>query len=413
MAINFRRLVLAIGFILVTIGIGAAIYFIFFRPFLQPGVNANDNVNVGVLPAINDNRNITPTNGNVNVGLPITPLTGPPSTVAQGGLTTVNPIASTVPGGATLATNGRDLLYYDPITGQFYQISPDGRTKTLLTPDEYPAVERITWSPLRDKAVIEFPDQTKFLYDFRQKRQYTLAPEMEDISFSPGSDRISFKFIGQDPDDRFLAISRFDGSESRTVEPLGDKENQFNANWSPSGNVVGTFHESVDANRQRVIPIGQLGENFPAFTLPGRGFQGEWSPDGEQLLYSVFNKESGFNPVLHVASGATDNFGGQNTNLDIQTWPDKCTFASGSTVYCAVPQYLDQGAGLFPDTAANTPDDFYRLDLSTGTKQLIARPVTADGEANFVANELQVSSDQTLLYFYDERTKQMQKLQLK
>jgi hypothetical protein len=207
--------------------------------------------------------------------------------------------------------------------------------------------------------------------------------------------------------------SNFDGTGATTIEPLADKADQFDVNWSPLGNVVATFRESVDADRQRVIPIGLLGENFSSFNVPGRGFQHTWSPDGGNILFSVFRKDTGYNPNLYIASGRTESIGNNMINLDIQTWPDKCVFGSAAALFCAVPQFLEQGAGLFPNLASNVPDDFYRIDLTTGQKQLLARPVNGDGESVYTAAQLFLSADETVLYFFDQSTNQVQKIQLK
>ncbi|MBI4426333.1 MAG: hypothetical protein HY567_02045 [Candidatus Kerfeldbacteria bacterium] len=412
MAINWKRLLLVLGFLLVTIGIGVTIYFVFFRNIFGPPA-ANQNINGVIFPLANENRNAGVGPANVNALPNVNAAVGQPRPVADGGPTQVVPIVSTLPGGATLANNGRDLLYYDPRTGKFYQISPDGRTRTELTPDRYPAADKVTWAPLRDKAAIEFPDGSKFIYDFRQQKQYTLAPEMEEITFSPTGDKISFKFIGDDPADRLLVTANFDGTGATTIEPLADKADQFDVNWSPLGNVVATFRESIDADRQRVIPIGLLGENFSSFNVPGRGFQHIWSTDGSNILFSVFRKDTGYNPNLYIASGRTESLGNNMINLDLQTWPDKCVFGSAAALFCAVPQYLEQGTGLFPNLASEVPDDFYRIDLATGQKQLIARPVNADGESSYTASQLILSADETVLYFFDQRTNQVQKIQLK
>lgn len=413
MEINYKRLGLVILFILVTVGLGFAIYYLFFQPIFQPG-NRNENVNGQPgLPVVNGNRNVSA--GNVNGALPnVNAVPGGAQPIASGGATTVVPIASTVPGGSTISSNGRDIIYYDDVTGQFYQISPDGKTRTLLTPETYPGVEKVTWSPFRDKAILEFPDSSKFLYDFKHKQQYTLAPEMDTISFSPAADRLSFKYIGNSTDDQYFMVSNFDGSGSRTLEPMLDKADQFTSDWSPAGNITGTFFESIDENRQRVIPIGQLGENFPAMTVPGRGFQGEWSPTGDKILYSVFAKETLYNPELYLADGRAESFGSTNVDLGLQTWPSKCAFApSGTTVFCAVPQYLEPATNLVPELIGNIPDDFYKIDLTSGKKELIARPVDSSGQDVYSATQLFLSSDESMLYFYDQRSKQIQKIQLR
>ncbi|HNU96331.1 MAG TPA: hypothetical protein PKH95_02895, partial [Candidatus Magasanikbacteria bacterium] len=37
-------------------------------------------------------------------------------------------------------------------------------------------------------------------------------------------------------------------------------------------------------------------------------------------------------------------------------------------LYCAVPQSLPQGAGISPSIANGTPDELYKIDLTTGFK---------------------------------------------
>ncbi|MFH0828905.1 MAG: hypothetical protein V1907_01865 [Candidatus Kerfeldbacteria bacterium] len=413
MTFNWKRIGLVVGFVLITIGIGITIYFVFFKGLFGVGLNRNENINGAEFPNINANRNVNAPLINVNVQVPNINVSLEPGPIAKGGKTTVSPVAPTIPGGATLAPNGKDLIYYDPVTGKFYQISPDGRTKTLLSPDTYPAADKITWSPLKDKVILEFPDGSKIIYDIRQKRQYTLAPEMEDIGFSPTGDKITFKFIGSDESDQLLVMSNFDGSGAETLEPLADKANQFDVNWSPSGNIVALFQESINATQQRVIPIGTKNENFKSFDVPGRGFESTWSPDGQQILFSVFRKDTGYNPELYIADGTSDSMGNNTTDLGLATWPDKCVFGAGSTLYCAVPQYLDQGSGLYTDLAKDVPDDFYRIDLSTGQKQLIARPVDSEGTSDYNAVQLRLANDGSALYFYDQRSRTYQKILLR
>ncbi len=413
MTLNWKRLGLVLLFILMTIGIGMVIYFVFFKGLLGTDTNGNRNVNGGLFPDLNANRNVNGGVSNVNGGLPNINGDLGPTVVARGGDTTVSPVAKTLDGGATVANNGRDLIYYDPVTGKFYQISPDGTTRSLLSPDAYPAAEKVTWSPQKDKAILEFPDASKILYDVRNKRQYTLAPEMEDIVFSPSGDKLTFKFIGSDSDDRMLVVSNFDGSNATTVTPLADKASQFDVNWSPAGNVVALFTTSTSADRQTVVPVGILGENFRSFDPPGRGFESSYSPDGQHLLFSVFTKETGYNPTLYIADGTANTMGNDMIDLDVQTWPEKCTFGTGTSLYCAVPQYLEQGTGLFTDLAKDVPDDIYRIDLATGRKERIARPVDSNGDGQYSATNLKLSSDESILYFFDQRTGQMQKIQLR
>lgn len=409
---NWKRVVQVVIFILVTIGIGFTIYWVFFRNLFNVGLTNRGNINGPTFPSANENRNVPVTNINVNVApgnLNISVNAGP---TAAGGKTTATELVKTIPGAATTSPDGKDLLYYDPVTGRFYRVLPSG-ARVPLGGEAFPNADKVTWSPLKDKAILEFPDASKIVYDIRQNRQFTLAPEMENIDFSPSGDRITFKFMGVDEANSVLMVSKFDGSEAQTLEPLSDKASQFDVNWSPSGNVVALFHESTGADGQRVVPIGLMNENFKSFDVPGRGFESTWSPDGQRMLYSIFTKATGYNPQLYLANGTTDNMGSSAVDLGLQTWSNKCVFGTGTDLYCAVPRDLEQGSALFPDVAKNASDDFYRIDLSTGSKKLIARPVDSNGSSSFNAVNLGLSSDGSVLYFFDQKTNTMQKIQLR
>ena len=168
------------------------------------------------------------------------------------------------------------------------------------------------------------------------------------------------------------------------------------------------YTQGVDFNRQEVFFVGLNGENFKSTVVEGRGLETQWSPSGDRLLYSVYNTDDNLNPRLWIVDAAGDTIGANRRSLDLQTWADKCTFASNTEIYCAVPEYLERGAGLFPELAGKTKDDLYKIDLTTGTQRLLAVP---DGSYNI--SQVMVSADQSCLYFTDESTGRLYKINLK
>jgi streptogramin lyase len=114
------------------------------------------------------------------------------------------------------------------------------------------------------------------------------------------------------------------------------------------------------------------------------------------------------NPSLWLVDAQGDNSGQNRTNLSLSTWASKCTFASNSEVYCAVPKNLPEGSGLFPELADKTSDLLYKIDTVTGSKKLIAIPENASNISNIM-----VASDQKVLYFTDQLTGQIYSIQLK
>ena len=104
--------------------------------------------------------------------------------------------------------------------------------------------------------------------------------------------------------------------------------------------------------------------------VEGRGFDGLWTPDGNAMVYSVYNT-SDYAPTLWISGASPDNIGAGRNVLGLNTWADKCSFGGDTTLYCAVPQSMPYGAGLEPGLMAGVSDNIYQVDLKTGAKKLI------------------------------------------
>jgi hypothetical protein len=404
---NRRLLIIAFGIGIIVLGF--LLYISFFRSTTPPtNGNGNENVNA-VLPNVNGsvNRPVGNTNGvlpnvnsrntnataNVNAG---------PSTVADGGETSVRTLVTQNAYQTVVDAQG-NLRYYDRATGQFYKLDTNGNL-VLLAGVKFPDAESVTWSPSKSQVIVSFPDDSKLFYDFDTKKQATLPKEGEDFSFAPSSGQIAFKFNAQNPDDRYLVVSNPDGTSIKPVESLGENGDKVQVNWSPNDQVIATFTPGLNATSQEVVFVGKNGENFKSTITEGRGFEGQWSPSGQYMVYSTYSADSNFNPVLHIVNGQGDTIGDDNRSLDLQTWSDKCAFAkNGSSLYCAVPNagQLKTGSGIYREQAANVPDTFYRVDLQSGSVQKIAVPVGTDGSRQFSAVNLGLSPDGSTLYFTD------------
>lgn len=415
-----RRILLIIAFILAVIGIAVMIYVVFIKDIVSPRNENNGNANnVNGLPISNDITNRIIAN-NVN-GLPVTNITNEvpqvnvnatPDTIARGGRTLTTEITDSQTGTPQLTADGSSLTYYDALRGKFYRITPDG-TKVELTDKTFPEATDVQWSPTQNEAIISFPDQSKILYNFDTKAQVTLPKEWDGVTFAPEGNQVAYKYLTDDPDSRWLAIANPDGSNVRGIETIGDKENDVQVSWSPNNQVVALYHESSSASSEEVFPIGLNGENFKSFKTDGRGFDGKWSPNGNQLIYTTYSSATNYNPSLTIVDANPDTIGSNKQSLNIQTWVDKCAFGgTGSTVYCAVPQNLPEGSGIYRELAKGVPDTLWKIDLKTGLKTRIATPVSQSG--SFVsAQNVVVSQDERYLYFVDSNTGRLHRIQLK
>lgn len=406
-----KKILLIAGFVIVVVGIGFAIYFTFFRQVFGPAGNENvnnaDNANAANrLPNINENRAVN-RNQNINVNGQTLPEI---SDVAKGGPTWVTEVTNQPVDQGAPASDGIGYVYYDPLTYKFYKVFPNGQ-RVEISSQEFYDVQNVSWSPDRNRAILNYPDGSNIYHDFQTGASVTLPKEMREPEFTKSGDKIAYKYVG-DEDESWLAVASPNGSNQQIVESLGDRADRVEVNWSPDSQVVGVYRESIGINEEEIYFIGQHGENFKSFTVDGAGFTGSWSPDGNKLLYSVYNADSDYKPTLHVVDSRGDSIGLNNTDLEINTWPDKCAFGSGA-LYCAVPSALPDGAGMSRDLGLVTDDNIYEIDLETGQKTLLAIPYDPDSYGSYTVEKPYLSAGEDTLYFRSGRTGKLEQIRLK
>ena len=406
--LDYKKIGMIAGFILISIGLAYLIYLAFFKSTAEepPIENINEEA-VGEFPEAGPSVNRLATLMNVNIGLPIADIKpGDVSDVARGGPTAVKKISDVRTKGVTMSGDG-NLLYYDRDKYKFYRLTSDGTTE-LLTDKAFYDVSDITWSPDNNKAILEYPDERNILYNFNTKKQVTLPKHWKDFSFDPTSDQIVFKSMGLNEENRWVAISNDDGSQATRLEHLGRKDSNVHLQWSPNSQMVGMYYEGTNKNRQELYFIGLHHENFKSTTIEGRGFQGQWTPEGDKLLYSVYHSQNEFNPTLWTVYAQGNDIGLGRRPIGLNTWAEKCAFADNENVYCGVPKELPEGAGLFPGLAKEIPDYLYKVNLRTGSKTLIADPY-----GDYHIEQMQISPDKSTLYFVDGFTDTLQSIKLK
>lgn len=327
------------------------------------------------------------------------------SETANGGLTKTALVNQSPSSG--LASTNDGAKYYNSTDGKFYKIDDNGK-KVALSDKVFYSVSNVTWSPAGSRAVIEYPDGSNIMYDFDADKQVSLPAHWQEFSFSSDGSQLVSKSMGLDSDNRWLVVSNADGSQAKAIEALGERADNAYASWSPNNQIVAMYTEGEDFNRQQLYFLGLNGENFKSTVIEGRGFEPQWSSDGQRLLYSVYNSSDNLNPRLWIVDAYGDSISNNRQSLNLQTWASKCTFASASEVYCAVPDELPAGAGLYPELADKTQDSLYRIDLDTGSQQLVAIP---DGAYNI--SQIVIAENQEALYFTDKFSGSVYQVKLK
>ncbi|MBL7141504.1 hypothetical protein ISS21_00165 [Patescibacteria group bacterium] len=424
-----KKILIIILFIIIVIILALLLYFIFFRKPPVPPVIPPVEEEIVVpprLPITKDSWEVMTIKQRLEQGLPALewPEEAPEEIVepikriipeideiAKGGKTWITPVSDDFVKGAALAADGVRNVYYNPETGHFYSVDNLGN-KELLTDQVFYNIEDINWAPTKDRAIIEYPDGFKVMYDFDKKRQYTLPRNWQDFSWDSAGSRIAFKSISKYPENTWLAIARPDGSQAKPIEHMGDNADKVTVSWSPNSQVVAfsATGQPRGAWEQEMLLIGQHGENFRSLIIDGRGFEPKWSPQGDKIVYSVYGVESGYQPRLYLVSAQGDEIGRNKKNLNLATWAHKCAFnQSGGTFYCAVPKELSQGAGLISELAEDARDDFYKIDVATGETVFLAEGAMG----GYNVKEIYLSADEDYLYFVDKNTERLRYIRLK
>ncbi len=413
--LNIKKIVLVILFLILCVGLGFGIYWLFFKP-KSPSALRNYLPAGGTLPNVNygpGGKIIGPSAGG---GLPeangkAPGEAAPVDSVAHGGNTSALPLYDGKAVGVALSADGQGINFYNPTDNKFYTLSNDGKHMSPLSNQEFYQVQNVYWNSDRSQAIIVYPDGNKILYDFIKNKQVTLSKEISEPDFSK-QDEIAYKYVSSQGDNNWLAVADAQGTQVKLIEPLGDNADLVQVLWSPTNQVVALYAKPIGLDKSEVFFIGLRGENFKSLVVDGSNFKGLWSPTGTKLLYQAVNGANNFNPTLWVVDAEGDNIGRHKFNLGLSTWVDKCVFADNLTLYCAVPRQLPEGMGLYPEYLGITHDLIYKIDLATGMKELIANPV-AGNKNNFSISKMYVSHDKRFLFFWDSNTEQVYRLQLK
>lgn len=388
-----KRIAFIIIFIIISIGLGYALYRVFFAPEEAPEEVAapaveyeaefpeTEEIEVAERPVVEEE--IFPEIGVAPEALPTTEERI--DQIIEGRVTDIAP-----------DTIGQSR-FYNQSDGKFYRVRSDG-TLQRMSEEVFYQVSNVNWSPTRNESIIEYPDGSNIYYNFETKTQVTLPKHWEEFSFSPLGDQIAAKSMALDPENRWLITSDPTGNQVNLIEPLGNNANKVIVDWSPNKQVVALSRtgEPLGGERQQVLLVGLHGENFQSLTVEGRGLQTKWSPTGSKLLHSVYSARSDYKPELWIVGTDLDNVGSGRKLLGLNTWAEKCTFANDRFVYCGVPETLQTGAAFAPESAQDTPDRLYRIDTQTGSKVEIPLEDTSH-----VIEDIYVGNDGQTLYFTD------------
>ncbi len=397
-----KRVILILVFTLACVGIG----FLLYRVFFAGSIQAPETIRPEPLGSSTSTRGSLPTAGErtqtgQGTGQTTLPSTGGTRDTGIGDDTTqggVQQVVETSILSPKIESNG-SVAFYNKQDGRFYRINANGELE-LLSDEVFFNVEKVTWSPKETTSIIEYPDGANIYYNFATKKQVTLPKQWEEFSFESEGKSIAAKNLPLSPENNSIVTANPEGNNIRIIAPMGENASRVNVNWSPNKQIVATSRtgEALGADRQEILFVGLNGENYRSLVVEGRGFEEKWSPQGEKLLYSVYSARSEYKPELWIVDANPDTIGNERRLLNVNTWPDKCSFSEERFIYCGVPVVLQTGAGIAPAVADSSEDAIYRIDTETGAKTEIALPTT-----DHVVASMFVGDDGKTLFFTDKR----------
>ncbi len=380
----------------VTIAIGAGMYFLFFRakPSVVPISQEPGPTQVaGGLPSAGAGTPFVP--GSVTT--PTGPGGLPISAIAQGGVTSTTTLTTSAVKSPTVTANG-NVSYYDPGDGKFYTIDANGNAKAM-SDAKFPSASGVTFDAAGTIAAIEFPDGSNVVYNFDTATQSTLPAHWEGFSFSQDGSTIATKSIATDPSARALVITSADGSSATPIAALGTNQDKVSVNMSPDGNIVGFSATGSTASstfgQNSVYLIGKDGKDAGVLFVTGSNFSPKWAPDSAHLIYSVADAGQDYKATLWYADKDGDQKTATRKQIPLMTLASKCTFATSDFLYCAVPTSMPAGGGSAP-SLITAFDNLYKVDLSTLKTSLVATPAV-----NTQMSSLSVSPALDMLFFSD------------
>lgn len=415
--LTYKRVGLLFLFVAVTIGLGYALWYFFFRSPTTEIAAPSSTLPINGLPRAGGATTTgfapvppgaLPLAGGVGVGTVPVGETGlgvaQPVTTFQSTLvaTNITQPVSFAPGNPGV---GR---YYNPLDGKFYYALPDGG-KAPLSSKAFFGVSDITWGKKTDKAIMMFPDGSKVFYDFNTDTQAILPSYWENIDFSPQDDQIIAKSLGKSRSNRFLVVASPDGTNAKAIEDLGDNQSKVQISWSPNNQVVAFSHTGapLGQDREAVLLIGKEHENFPSLITDGRGFIPSWSPSGNIVAYSVYKSTTGYRPTLWVSGASGANVNAGRRNFEIATWADKCAWQSETILICGVPLDTPEGSALQRELFDTGPDQLYRIDVTTG-KTTILGPI----EGNGAVKDISIAPGDSTAFVTEKRTGKLFRISL-
>lgn len=402
-----RRILLIIGAVIILIGIGIGIYFLFFRG--GPGLV----IGPGDFPG-SGNTDGEPEDGVVGVQDIGVALPGAGTEIAPRFLrisdrpVAFGAAAVFVPGTTPVATTSasstvvaRDpdvrVMYLERESGNVYAFEVHARTQTRRSNKTLPGIQEANWLSDGSLAFVRFLQGTG---DDERVDTYALPADGENGYFL---EQNLAQVLVKGTSTLVTVRSTTEGSQASVSTPTGGGlRTLFSTPLSSiligysGANFVVWTKGSAQANSYAFLVDARTGA-FTRALGPLKGFSVLPSPSGRYLLYSYLDRGK-------LALAALDLSTRIATRLPLATLPEKCAWTSDDrALYCGVPTALP---GTLPDDwyqgAVHFTDRIWKIDLGSRVATLVIDPKEA-GELDVDAVGLTLDRTNDVLVFKNRR----------
>lgn len=393
-----KRAFIIAASIIVVIGIGIAIYFLFFTKNGTLTVGSNPFGDLGSGTA-GTGSEILGSGAGTEVAPHLIKITDGPVAAGTIALSITRP-ADTNTNVATTSTTVPDVevRYVDRASGNIFSFIAHSRTLARLSNKTLPGIQEASWLPNGSMAYVRFVSRDTatsehigtYALPVTGGDGYFLE---EDLAQANAAGSTTIFSLLTSTTGSVGTVARSDGTNARTLFTsllssiiVTPSNSGFFAHTRASSQMDG-YGFSIAANGTFTRLLGPL-----------RGLTLLPSPSGKNILYSYVDGGTPRLAVMDTASHAA-------TALPLTTLTEKCVWGSDNlTIYCGVPTNL---SGALPDDwyqgAVSFSDRIWRIDLTGRVATLVVDPKQV-GKVSIDATALSLDPKLDILTFTDKST---------
>jgi hypothetical protein len=389
-----KRILILVSLFVVLVGVSVALYFLFLAPHARLTVDNSGTsfgTNGALLPAGN-NTAVATTGAGTVMGQNLVLITRNP--VVAG--TAVVDLTMSTTSTSTPPQSDVAVRYIDRQSGNVYEYRAIQRSLTRILNKTLPGIQEASWFADGSTAIVRYLETTggvesisSYVLPVNGATGFFLQSNLSQaLVLAPNS----LFTLAINASGSVGGVAKSDGTGAKTV---------FTATLSSI--LVHQDGTALIASTKAAAEVGGYAFSIsPSGVLttilgPFRGLTVLPSPDGKSIVYSYTDGTDFHLSILDAGTGAS-------TDLPLQTFAEKCVWASNSlSVYCAIPSSLE---GTMPDNwyqgTVTLSDRIWRIDLSNRLATLVLDPHdSAKTDIDMV--NLSIDPNQRVLVFRNKK----------